>query len=226
MTPISRHAQRVLGALAAQRAFRQTGNQWCAGTLIAPDSLILELERRNLVARVSGGSLRLTPMGEARHARGQGGPRKLVERQIAIAGSDSAVPAFRSVTVNLEESPLGWLMARGRISARQFEAGERLRADWTLAGMAPRITMRWDADVDRSRSAGALDPTCAQIAARQRFDAAIACAGSGLADILWRVVCAGEGLSAAESALGWPQRAGKLVLQFALDRIAEHYGIG
>ena len=53
--------------------------------------------------------------------------------------------------------------------------------------------------------------------------AAVAAAGNGLADVLWRVVCAGEGLSAAEKALGWPARAGKLVLGMALDRLADHY---
>jgi hypothetical protein len=41
--------------------------------------------------------------------------------------------------------------------------------------------------------------------------------------VLWRVVCAGEGLVATEKALGWPSRAGKLVLGFALKRIADHY---
>jgi hypothetical protein len=30
----------------------------------------------------------------------------------------------------------------------------------------------------------------------------------------------------AETALGWPARAGKLVLGLALDRIADHYRIG
>jgi hypothetical protein len=30
----------------------------------------------------------------------------------------------------------------------------------------------------------------------------------------------------AESALGWPARAGKLVLGIALDRIADYYRIG
>jgi hypothetical protein len=37
------------------------------------------------------------------------------------------------------------------------------------------------------------------------------------------VLCAGEGLRAAEGALGWPARAGKLVLVIALDRLADHY---
>ena len=49
--------------------------------------------------------------------------------------------------------------------------------------------------------------------------------GSGLADVLWRVVCADEGLAEAERALGWPARAGKLVLGLALDRLADFYRI-
>ena len=36
-------------------------------------------------------------------------------------------------------------------------------------------------------------------------------------------MCAGEGMRDAESALGWPARAGKLVLTMALDRLADHY---
>ena len=127
----------------------------------------------------------------------------------------------RQVTINLAESPLGWLRARGMIDARQFDAGETLRSDYERAALAPQVTMRWTARVDGA--AGRDDPGTAQIAAKQRFDAAIAAAGAGLADILWRVVCAGEALPAAEKALGWPIRSGRLVLTLALDRIADHY---
>ena len=130
----------------------------------------------------------------------------------------------RSVTVNLAESPLGWLRARGLVDARQFAAGERLRADYETASIAPSVTMRWTERVDGSGHDG-LDPISAQIAAKRRFDAAIAAAGPGLADILWRVVCAGEGLPVAEKALSWPVRAGRLVLTLALDRLAVHYVI-
>ena len=68
-----------------------------------------------------------------------------------------------------------------------------------------------------------LNPTERQIAAKDRFDAAVAAAGPGLADVLWRVVCAGETLAHAERALAWPVRSGKLVLGLALDRVAEFY---
>ena len=145
--------------------------------------------------------------------------RELVERSI-----DPGAGRGRTVTVNLAESPLGWLRARGLVDPRQFEAGERLRCDYDTASLGPRVTMRWAPRVDGG-ARDALDPTAAQIAAKRRFDAALAAAGTGLADILWRVVCAGEGVPVAEKALGWPARAGRLVLTFALDRVADHYGL-
>jgi len=160
--------------------------------------------------------------------------RLLTERAIGqdagAGGTASARPA-RSVTVNLAESPLGWLVSRGLVSQRQFDAGERLRFDWEQAQLAPRVTIAWDsAPIARGRGGGGgaaplPDPRGAQIDARRRFDSAIAHAGPGLADILWRIVCAGDGMREAESALGWPARAGKLVLTIALDRIADHYRI-
>jgi hypothetical protein len=157
--------------------------------------------------------------------------RELVERSIDSEGVPlpSGARRGRTVTVNLAESPLGWLRARGLVDARQFAAGERLRADYERASIAPSVTMRWAERVDGARYDGGhngLDPTSAQIAAKARFDAALAAAGPGLADILWRVVCAGEGLPVAEKALQWPARAGRLVLTLALDRVATQYTIG
>ena len=134
----------------------------------------------------------------------------------------------RSVTVNLAESPLSWLRARGHISPRQFAAGEQLRSDFERAQLGSRVTMAWDvAPVARSRASEnrLLSATDGQIAAKQRFTAALDTAGPGLTDILWRVVCGLEPLPDAEKALGWPTRSGKLVLMIALDRIAAYYRV-
>ena len=158
--------------------------------------------------------------------------RLLGEREIAADVGAEAVRGqsrpSRSLTVNVAESPLGWLLAHGHVTRRQFDAGERLRSDWERAQLAPRVTMAWDAaPVARGRggaSAG-MDLNGAQLDARRRFDQAIAAAGPGLADILWRIVCAGEGMRDAETALGWPARAGKVVLTLALDRIADYYRV-
>jgi hypothetical protein len=119
---------------------------------------------------------------------------------------------------------LGWLKARGLVSDRQFEAGERLRGDFERAALGPRVTMQWDSiRVDRSRGAEALDPHLGQIQSKRRFDAALAAIGSGLNDVAWRVICAGESVPTAERALGWPARAGRIILTMALDRLADHY---
>ena len=157
-------------------------------------------------------------------------PRLLSERVledgIASESVHQRTARIRSVTVNATESPLGWLFARGLVTRRQYDAGERLRADWERAQLAPRVTMSWDAAPvaqGRGGSAAAPDLSGAQIDAKRRFNDAIAAAGPGLADILWRIVCAGEGMRDAETALGWPARAGKLVLTFALDRVAAYY---
>ena len=157
--------------------------------------------------------------------------RELVERELTPEGPRrgamraGAPRPSRSVTVNLAESPLAWLHARGHLDDRLFDAGEALRSDYERAQLPASITMRWDPVRVKSTGAGGLAPGERQIAARQRFDGAIKAAGKGLEDILWRVVCAGEALPDAEKTLGWPARSGKLVLRIALERVGEFYRI-
>jgi len=156
--------------------------------------------------------------------------RLLAERPLPQDGVDrrKKTKAVRSVTVNLAESPLGWLRSRALVNERQYEAGEKLRGDWERGGLGPAVTMRWDA-APRDKAARAAPTvgvaTLKQVAARRRFDAAAAAAGTGLADLLWRVICAGEGMREAERAFGWPARTGRVVLCIALDRLADHYRI-
>lgn len=156
--------------------------------------------------------------------------RELVERELTAEGPlrrprRPGMRAVRTVTVNLAESPLAWLHARGHIDARLFDAGEALRHDYERAQLPANITMRWDPVRVKSTGEHSLAPSERQIAARQRFDGAIKAAGRGLEDVLWRVVCAGEALPEAEKTLGWPARSGKLVLRIALERVAEYYRI-
>ncbi|MXP24593.1 hypothetical protein GRI39_00830 [Altererythrobacter indicus] len=131
----------------------------------------------------------------------------------------------RSVTVNLSESPLSWLHAHGHLDDRLFAAGEQLRIDYERAQLSANVTMSWEPVRVKSGRGQGLNSAERQIAAKQRFDGALGNAGRGLQDILWRVVCAGEAVSAAEKALEWPARSGKLVLRLALDRVADFYRI-
>ena len=220
---------RVIDALAAGQAARRAGAGWALGAATLDPAVTSALIANGLVA-IERSDLLLTPASRD-WRRSAASPRR---RRLAEKPLDRAEPApasarkatARSATVNLAEAPLGWLRARGLVSGRQFEAGERLLADWTRAQLAPRTTMRWDPAPSATGARGApepIEPGLGQIAAKARFDAALAAAGPGLADVLWRVACAGEGLEAAERSLGWPARAGKVVLLIALDRIADHY---
>jgi hypothetical protein len=142
---------------------------------------------------------------------------------------ETRVPSGRTFSVNVAESPLSWLRARNLVDARQFEAGERLRADYEMASLGPSVTMRWDASPIAKGRRGApmgMDPTMAELSAKQRFERAIEGVGRGLSDILWRIVCAGESLPEAEKAMGWPTRSGRVVLTLALDRLGDVYGLG
>ena len=152
----------------------------------------------------------------------------MVERALPQDGQNPAARKARSVRVNLAESPLGWLHARGLVTHRQMAAGESLRRDYERGALPQRTVMTWDAPPIGKTPRGASQSgasTLAQIDARNRFHGGIAAAGPGLGDILWRVVCAGESVPVAEQALGWPTRAGRLVLALALDRVADYYKI-
>lgn len=133
----------------------------------------------------------------------------------------------REVEVNDAELPLGWLKRRKLIDTMQFEAGERLRRDFTLAQLEPRLAVDLSAPVvlggGGPKSAGEFSDMV--MAAKQRFSLAMKAVGPGLADLLFDVCCHLVRLEGVEHAQGWPQRSAKVVLQIALDRLGEHYGL-
>ena len=139
------------------------------------------------------------------------------------------------VTVNEGESPLGWLRRRkgadGRslVSEAQFEAGERLRRDFTLGRLEARVTADWSLALGpggtRSAPRDPANISDTALAARERLSRALAAVGPGLAEPLFYLCCILEGLEAVERRFGWPPRSGKVVLQIALSRLADHYGV-
>lgn len=152
----------------------------------------------------------------------------LAQRQIDTA------EGRRGVTVNDAESPLAWLARRsgrdGRplIEPQQFQAGERLRADFTRANVMPRMGTDWSSPAGRSGRGGGGSPgsfTETMIAARQRVRHALDAVGPEFSGLLLDVCCFLKSLAEIERERGWPARSGKLVLQFGLDRLARHYGL-
>jgi Domain of unknown function (DUF6456) len=140
--------------------------------------------------------------------------------------------ANRRVRYNLAESPVAVLGRRRDKDGKTFlepdlvVAAERLREDFELAQMGPRVAQNWDRFLtsgDRgnfhSDSGGAEGPR----AARDRVALALRDLGPGLGDVALRVCCFLEGIEAAERRMGWAARSGKIVLRIALQRLRRHY---
>lgn len=133
--------------------------------------------------------------------------------------------------VNIAESPL-LLLARRRdgagkpfLSPGLVAAGERLREDFELAQMGPRVTQNWagfmTSGIDVSRSGGGYRG--GSESARDRVAMALRDLGPGMGDIVLRVCCFLEGIELTERRLGWSARSGKIVLRLALMRLERHY---
>ncbi len=137
----------------------------------------------------------------------------------------------RRTRVNIAESPL-LLLARRRdgagkpfLSPGLVAAGERLREDFELAQMGPRVTQNWTgfmtSGIDVSRSGGGYRG--GSESARDRVAMALRDLGPGMGDIVLRVCCFLEGIELTERRLGWSARSGKIVLRLALMRLERHY---
>ncbi|MGB3391448.1 MAG: DUF6456 domain-containing protein, partial [Pseudaminobacter sp.] len=134
--------------------------------------------------------------------------------------------------INLAESPLAQLMRRRTkqgvpfLSKAEFEAGERLRADYTRGQIMPRLGANWTASVASGRRGagnGIADLTDSALAARMRVDRAMAAVGPELSGVLVDICCFLKGLELVERERGWPVRSAKVVLKTALGALSRHY---
>lgn len=156
------------------------------------------------------------------------------------AGQETAPPAPAAearpaAAMDERESPLLWLHRRAgrdgrpQISETEFAAGERFRADITLAQMLPRTTMNWDAALTpEERGAGPRDRAGASdtaLAARQRVRFACERLGPELSGIAIDVCGFLKKLDLVEKERRWPARSAKVVLRVALATLATHYGL-
>ena len=140
----------------------------------------------------------------------------------------------RRLRFNLAESPLS-VLGRKRdkdgaayLTADLIEAGERLREDFELAQMGPRVAQNWERFLTAGGVRGVTGgrgPAEGPNDARVRVAKAMEALGPGLSDIVFRICCFLEGLETAEKRLGWSARSGKVVLKIALERLAGHYRI-
>src|SRR5690606_15408843 len=139
-------------------------------------------------------------------------------------------PASERPAFDPAESPLAILArmkdraGKSYLDRAEIEAGERLRADFTHAGLSPRLGVNWQAaGCGRKGGNGAADLSDSVVAARQRFNRALQAVGPELSGVLVDICCFLKGVSTVETERGWPARSAKLLLKTALAALARHY---
>lgn len=168
----------------------------------------------------------------ARMANGMAEAPMAFADQHRIWGEEAAEDGPRRLRHNLAESPVAVLGRRRDKDGKLFlepglvEAAERLREDFELAQMGPRVAQNWERFLTGG-DRGAFSPEAGLAqgprAARERVAAALRDLGPGLGDVALRVCCFLEGIEAAEQRMGWAARSGKIVLRIALQRLHRHY---
>ncbi len=151
--------------------------------------------------------------------------RDWAEREISDDGS------LRRVRYNLAESPVAVLGRRREKDGKLFleadlvDAAERLREDFELAQMGPRVAQNWERFLTGTDRGSIKPDTKAEgpSQARDRVAMALRDLGPGLGDVALRVCCFLEGVETAERRMGWAARSGKIVLRIALQRLRRHY---
>jgi Domain of unknown function (DUF6456) len=139
---------------------------------------------------------------------------------------------IHAVAINLDESPLASLMRRkgkngsSYLTMEEFNAGERLRTDFTLGCLMPRVSANWSASVSGGRRR-AHDSTANitenALSARMRLRKALGAVGPELSGVLADVCCYLKGIETVELERKWPARSAKVMLKAALGALARHY---
>ncbi len=240
----SDETEAVLGALCKDRRARlrpngegdyvSSGPAGAKGRRFSGGS-IRDLLGRGLLASEDGkNGLCITGAGVAWLKRRRSGGLPFREQHHAMA-KVRAEPGGQNVLATLEESPVASLARRVGRSGKPWllphaaTAAERLRRDFEIGGLQPRITANWSASVSDGRrsgdNSGLGDLTDMALAARLRFDKAVGAVGPELSGVLIDICCFLKGLETVERERQWPARSAKLVLRLALERLARHYGL-
>jgi hypothetical protein len=200
--------------------------------LTVTDTLVRLLASRGLIEDV-GGAFRATPAAAAflKRETSKESPFRMQHGSIVPATRGDV---HREALEDLDESPVGKLARRKGADGAAFlpehavAAAERLRRDFELGQLQPRITANWSASINTGRRASdgrEANISDTALAARLRFDRAMRAVGPDLADVLVDVCCFLKGLETVERERRWPARSAKLVLKIALESLSRHYGL-
>ncbi|WP_367715400.1 DUF6456 domain-containing protein [Nitratireductor sp. GISD-1A_MAKvit] len=238
---VARDRRRALRFLQKGPAWRQNGARPNTvlldggerGTISIELDVLKQLEREDLV-RCKIDTVALSGAGSASLQRQQSRHEPFreqhwnVEKRVLGTGREKQI-----VSATLSESPLAQLARRRMrngtafLTQAEFDAGERLRADYTHGQIMPRLSARWMEAVSSGKRTGAagegVELSDSALAARQRVDGALEAVGPELAGILVDICCFLKGFEQVETERGWPVRSAKVVLKTALGALDRHY---
>ena len=198
-----------------------------------PAPLVRRLLAGGLLVAAQGGDLAASSAATAWLKRRAGGGLPFLAQHLPIERKRLAGDG-ETVHLNAAESPIAMLARRNDAAGKPWlgadavEAAERLRRDFEVGGLQPRITANWSAAVNTARrtdAAGLTELTDAAIAARIRFARAMNAVGPEFSGLLADICCFLKGVETVERERSWPARSGKLVLRLALGALARHYGL-
>lgn len=196
------------------------------GGTIACDKSVLEALKRSAFIKMQKGKVVLSVAG-----------RELLQEFKRTTNSVHKDVAVNSagIAVNHAESPLALLYRKNKqtghrfLSDEEFQAGERLRADFTRGNILPRITANWEAGVTkRSRGERGAQAELSDHAldCRDKVEKALKAVGPELSGVLLDICCFLKGLELVERERSWPARSAKMMLKTSLSILHRHYTAG
>lgn len=196
-------------------------------TLDVPLTTLSSLAVAGLIVR-NAQQVVLSPAGQELAAQLRHRPDLALHEQ---QPDQNAAPVI--VLKNDSESPLTALQSGARTGGRPFltqseyDAGERIRSDFTRAMLMPRTSANWTASISVGRRAGDSNGvetlTNSAVAARQRFDAALSGLGQDLSGVIADICCFLKGFEQVEMERKWPKRSAKFMLKAGLAVLSLHY---
>jgi hypothetical protein len=199
------------------------------------EAVLRRLCGRGLLAEAEPGTFVAAPAARAWLRRRASADRPFRMQHGEVVVTRAAGDRDRDVLVDLDESPVASLARRPDksgapwLSAELAAAAERLRRDFEIGQLQPRVTANWSASVNDGRrtgdASGLTDLTDMALAARLRVDRAMRDVGPELSGVLVDICCFLKGLETVERERQWPARSAKLVLRIALQSLARHYGL-
>jgi hypothetical protein len=223
-------AARIIAGGPGGNAPTSTGS----ATLRISEDFLRALLAQGLIEESEPGRYAASDVVHQWNRRRQGGAEAFRAQHHMLATAQPRGEARQALT-DLDESPIATLARRtGKdgtafLSPDLITAAERLRRDFEIGRLQPRVTANWSASVNRGRRTGeiggAQDLTEMALSARRRVERAMEAVGPELSGILIDVCCFLKGLEMVERERCWPARSAKLVLRIALQTLARHYGL-